>query len=218
MKATIGRGARRVVAGMVFSALVGGCGTTQPAASPAPSASGVSSGVATTAEPTESPAPTSSAAAAACASADLVITAVDSGGGLGTVGGWLRFQNVGSEPCTLTGWPQVVGVTAGGARTTAGHAIALLDSPVLSSTPVVAIAPGESAVASYAGGDNPTGSASSCPPPYHTLQVTAPGTTRPVSVSAYNVWLGQDLPSCVGIEVTPVVAGSLVPSFSTLAP
>lgn len=218
MKATIGRGAGRVVAGMLFSALVGGCGTTQPAASPAPSASSISSAVATTAEPTESPTPTASVAAAACASADLVITALDSGGGLGTVGGWLRFQNVGSEPCTLTGWPQVVGVTAGGARTTAGHAIALLDSPVLSSTPVVVIAPGESAFAAYAGGDNPTGSASSCPPPYHTLDVTAPGTTKSVSVSAYNAWLGQDLPSCVGIEVTPVMGASLMPSLSTLAP
>ncbi len=211
MKATIGRGARRVVAGMLFSALVGGCGTTQPVTSPAPSASSVSPAVATTAEPTESPTPTASAAAAACASADLAITALNAGGGVGTVGGWLRFQNVGTEPCTLTGWPQVVGVTAGGARTTAGQAMALLDSPVISGTPVVAIAPGESAFAVYAGGDNPTGSAGSCPPPYHTLQVTAPGTTKSVSVSAYNAWLGQDLPSCVGIEVTPVMGASLMP-------
>lgn len=78
--------------------------------------------------------------------------------------------------------------------------------------------PGDSAVAAYAGGDTPVGSASSCPPSYHTLEVTAPGTTTAVVLLGYNPWLGQDLPSCVGIEVTPVISMRKVPSLESLRP
>ena len=150
--------------------------------------------------------------------ADLAISAVDSFAGLGAVGGYLRFENVGTEPCVLTGWPVLVGVTAGGSRTTATHSTAILDYPPDAGMPIVVIAPGGSAFAGFQGGDNPTGDARTCPPSYRTLEVGAPGTTKTVSISAYNAWLGQDLTSCSGIEVTPVIAQDLVPSLSSLRP
>ena len=176
--------------------------------------------------PTLIPSPVSSAAvpsgtpAPGCTAGDLSISAVNSGGGLGTVGGSLRFQNVGKSPCTLSGYPQVAGITASGVRTTARRSSSpsLLDYPQISGTPVVTLEPGESAVAAYAAGDNPIGTADSCPPPYHTLEVEAPGTEATVLLPAFNAWLGLDLPSCSGIEVTPVIAAALVPSLSSFGP
>ena len=150
--------------------------------------------------------------------ADLAISAVDSFAGLGAVGGYLRFENVGTEPCVLTGWPVLVGVTAGGSRTTATHSTAVVDYPPAAGMPIVVIAPGGSAFAGFQGGDNPTGDARTCPPSYRTLEVGAPGTAKTVSISAYNAWLGQDLTACSGIEVTPVIAQSFVPSLSSLRP
>jgi hypothetical protein len=184
---------------------------------PSVSASSSSSTVAyVSASPTA--APPSTAAAGACTSGDFAISAVDSFAGLGAVGGYLRFENVGTESCVLTGWPNLVGVTVGGSRAIATHSTAILDYPPDAGMPDVIIAPGESAFAGFQGGDNPTGDARTCPPSYRTLEVSAPGTTKTVSISAYNAWLGQDLTSCSGIEVTPVIAQDLVPSLSSLRP
>lgn len=237
MKTLVGKRGRAVAGGVLVAALMAACSGTQPATSAPTATLSSSPGSATVEQPTPSvsplpsiavsesaPAPTSSVApapsgaTAACASADLSVTAVNSGGGLGTIGGSLRFQNVGSVPCALSGWPEMVGVTEAGASSIATHTDAVLDYPTIVGTPTVILPPGASAFAAYAGGDTPTGTSNSCPPPYHTLEVTAPGTTRAVAIPAYNAWFGQDLPSCVGIEVTPVVAATLVPSLASLRP
>lgn len=155
--------------------------------------------------------PTSREPATACTSAQVTVSAVDSGGGLGTVGGWLRFLNASRAPCSLRGWPTLVGVTATGATTAARHEDALLTFPDIDGMPTVTLDPGDAAFAAYAGGDTPAGSAATCPPSYRTLRVAPPGATRSVSVSAHNAWLGDDLPACVGIAVTFVVPASTVP-------
>lgn len=109
-------------------------------------------------------------------------------------------------------------MTAAGATTVARHANALLSFPAIPGVPTVTLDPGASAFAAYAGGDNPGGSSTSCPPSYRTLRVTPPGSTRSVSLSAWNAWFGHDLPVCVGIEVTMVVPAASVPELLPLRP
>lgn len=162
----------------------------------------------------------SPATGSSCAGANLLVQMVHSGGGLGTVGGSLQFTNRGSTPCVLAGYPTVVGVTAAGARTIARHASSpsILDYPPVDGTPLVSIAPGQAAFAAFAGSDIAPTPPASCPPPYHTLDVTAPGTTKSFSVPAYIAWLGQDLPACSGIEVMPLGGAQLVPWLTSPAP
>jgi hypothetical protein len=74
--------------------------------------------------------------------------------------------------------------------------------------------PGDSAFAEYVGSDTPTGTATTCPS-YRTLRVTAPGTNRAVTLSAWNAWLDANLPACVGIEVTEVVSLASVSQLAT---
>ncbi len=190
-----------------------------PAPSARPAASSPTS-QGSVAGPTPTANPTSPGSVPPCSATDLSIGTTNSSAAAGTVGGTLRFQDIGTAPCTLSGYPKVVGITADGERTPAQHSSSpsLLDYPPIRGTPVVTLKPGDSAVAAYAGGDTPVGSASSCPPSYHTLEVTAPGTTTAVVLLGYNPWLGQDLPSCVGIEVTPVISMRKVPSLESLRP
>ncbi|MGE5156226.1 MAG: DUF4232 domain-containing protein [Betaproteobacteria bacterium] len=178
----------------------------------------ISSDLRTSPAPTESPM-SASTAVPACASTQLAITAVDSGGGLGTVGGWLRFLNASDATCSLHGWPSLIGVTASGTTTVATqNQSGLLTFPAITGVPTVTLNPGEAAFAAYAGGDNPVGSATTCPPAYHTLQVTPPGATQAVSVSAWNYWLNAYTPACVGLEVTMVIPASTVPELEPLRP
>lgn len=196
--------------------------TSTPAASATLSApaSSVAPATPVASAPSGSPYPSASplAVAAPCTSAQVQASAVDSSAGLGTVGGWLRFLNASSEPCSLHGWPVLVGVTAAGATTVARQANALLTFPLITGVPTATLNPGDSAFAAYAGGDTPTGSTNTCPPSYRTLRVAPPGSTQPVSLSAWNAWFGHDLPACVGIEVTMVVPASSVSYLSPLRP
>ena len=163
-------------------------------------------------EPAGSSAPSGAPqAAAACATPQLQISTVNTGAAAGTVGGWLRFHNMATQARFLRGWPTVVGVTVSGATVQARYVDMLLDSPNVQGTPTVILEPGDDAFAAFAGGDNPVGSAMTCPPSFTTLRVTSPGATGFASVSAWNVGLGADLPDCAGLEVTMVVPRSLVP-------
>lgn len=191
---------------------------TLPTASPSPT----TPPVAHSASPMSSAVPPSASSPAGlatpCTSDQLQTSVVDTGGGLGTVEGWLRFINAGSVPCRLSGWPTLVGVTASGGATVARRSNVLLALPPDAGVPTVTLAPGDAALAAFAGGDNPVGSAAACPPSYLTLRVTPPGTSTAVSLSAWNYWLGADLPACVGIEVTMVVAASTEPDLQPYRP
>ncbi|MGO9178511.1 MAG: DUF4232 domain-containing protein [Candidatus Limnocylindrales bacterium] len=153
-----------------------------------------------------------------CTSSQLQTSVVDTGGGLGTVESWLRFVNTSAFACRLSGWPTLVGVTASGGTTVARRSNVLLGLSPEAGVPSVLLAPGDAAVAAFAGSDNPLGNAASCPPSYRTLHVTPPGTTQTLSLSAWNYWLGADLPACAGIEVTMVVPASTEPDLSPYRP
>jgi hypothetical protein len=167
-------------------------------------------------------APTRGSTGTACTTKELHISIVDSGAGLGTVGAWLRFANTSATTCTLHGWPTLVAVTAAGAETTArdtqGPGGAGIWFPGISGVPTVTLRPAEDTFAAYSGGDNPVGSASTCPAPYHILRVAPPGSDTFVSLSAYNAAYGQDQPACVGIAVSQIVPASAVTELLPLHP
>jgi Protein of unknown function (DUF4232) len=106
------------------AALLAGCGTTTPAASPSTPASpsaAPSTSPSVTATPTPSPTPTptpspSTVNTAACTTSALHV-AVPSGGGNAAAGSAfypIQFSNTSSSPCTLYGYPGVSFVGAVG--------------------------------------------------------------------------------------------------------
>jgi hypothetical protein len=149
-----------------------------------------------------------------CTSNQLQTSVVDTGGGLGSVEGWLRFVDTSAFACHLSGWPTLVGVTASGGTTVARRSNALLAPPPEAVVPTVLLAPGDAAVAAFSGSDNPVGNAASCPPSYRTLRVTPPDSGQAISLSVWNYWLGADLPACAGIEVTMVVPATTEPDLT----
>ena len=161
--------------------------------------------------PAEAASPSPALTAPRCTTGQLRVSIVDSGAAAGTVGGWLRFVNAGSDACAMRGWPTLVGVNASGAQTRAREVPAVLGSPTLQQAPNVVLEPGQDAFAAFAGGDNPAGAANTCPPSYATLRVTAPGASGSTTLSAWGPGMGSDLPACSGIEVSAVVPRSLAP-------
>lgn len=95
--------------------------------------------------------------------------------------------------------------------TTSRQTNSLLTFPDITIAPTVTLDPRAVAYAAFAGGDNPGLPTSTCPPPFRSLQVTPPGNTEPVSLSAWNPGDNQYLPNCAGIEVTMVVPASDLP-------
>ncbi len=141
-----------------------------------------------------------------CTARQLATSVVDTGDRTGLVEGWLRLVNTGVASCEISGWPTLVGITASGATTVARQSNELLDLPPDTVLPPVPLAPGGAAVAGFAGSAAPTGVAQTCPPPYHILRVTLPGTTGSVTLPGFNHWLNADLPACGGLEVTQVIS------------
>lgn len=143
------------------------------------------------------------AALPACRSAQLTITSGTPGAALGHSGETLYFENRSTTSCDLEGYPGVAGLDAFGnevtqaRRSPSGYIGGLVPGHV--TPPVVLMSPGQTASAIVEGGDNPTGTSTSCPVLYG-LVVTAPNTHRSVKLK----YAPGD---CSGIEIHPVVPG-----------
>jgi hypothetical protein len=141
------------------------------------------------------------------------VSVTNTGGGaaLGHEDQILLFTNTSSTACTLTGYPGVAGLDAGGAqrvqaRRIVGDYLGGL-SPDTTTLPHVSLAPGRSASAVVEGTDNPPG-AQPCPY-YPFLLVTPPNLTKQVQVQVFGLGTRPPgLPGCTAIEVHPVVAGT----------
>jgi hypothetical protein len=137
----------------------------------------------------------------ACLFSQLTVTSGSPHAGLGHVGVVLLFKNVGSETCTLFGYPGVAGLNAQGVqitqavRTQNGY----LGGAGQSVSDVILV-PVKTASAIVEGTDVPTGNATTCPT-YASLLVTPPNTTQSVKIDV-------SLPGCSGLQVHPVVPGS----------
>lgn len=164
--------------------------------------------------PSPVPSPSPSAAArpvAVCAASQLGISLVDSGVATGHVGGVIGFINQGKAPCTLTGWPSLIAVTASGRTAVASHVLqTFFGPPSIPAPPVVTLRPGHRAEAALEGIDLPLQS-KRCPPSYHSLRVTPPGGAHASVISAWLPGYGRYLPACATLSVSPVVRPSLLP-------
>jgi hypothetical protein len=138
-----------------------------------------------------------------CTKDDLRLSATNSGGGLGAVGAYLRFQNVGDASCALSGWPTLSGVRDDGTVVPATKSDAVLTFPAVTGHEIVVLTPNASAIAAFASGDTPSGT-KPCGE-YVKLDVAAPGIAALQSVGTFNAWYGRRLPACGPLEVTAVV-------------
>lgn len=154
--------------------------------------------------------PTSAAGSAPpCTNAQIAVSDISGGAGLGHVDQLLVFTNISHTACTLTGYPGVAGLSSIGqdevqaARTLGGYMGGLLPGDI--ALPVVSLAPGESASAIVESTDNPIGSQSCLH--FQALLVTPPNLTDQTRVGIADAGM-QGFPDCSGLQVHPVVAGS----------
>jgi Protein of unknown function (DUF4232) len=153
-----------------------------------------------------------------CRTSDLAISVTNTGAAAGNVGGYLLFENTTAVACTLQGAPTLTAKTLAGAATRARVAVVVgTPFPSLTQPPLVILEPDDKAFAAYGGSDNSGSDSATCPPPYHTFQVTPPGNTIGAALPAFNSWLGQDQPSCVGIDVTVIAPASEVEQYTDLS-
>ena len=113
------------------------------------------------------------------------------------------FTNTSTMPCLLSGYPIVAGLDKAGRQITQAQQVnaIYLGGATNGVAGDVHLAADADASSLVGGVDQPIGGAASCPPDYAGLLVTPPGTTR-------STHLDVDFPSCAGLEVTPIVAGS----------
>jgi hypothetical protein len=105
------------------------------------------------------------------------------------------------------GWPQLVGVTASGATTSAVQVHSTQFGPFNGGTvSAVHVDAGATAAVAFIVGAN------NCTETYQTLQVTPPGNTQSVVVSAWLPQVKTYLPACAPIDVSPLVVASSLPN------
>jgi hypothetical protein len=159
-----------------------------------------------------------SPSAAACVTSELKISLTNTGALAGQAGGYLKFTNDGGTPCRMSGWPVVTGLTASGQATRLRH----LPSSMFGAwrytapPPVVTLQPGDSAYAIVAADDKPAGGSSNCPAPYVRLQVSPPGDSGHVTISAWLPGAVSYLPACASADGSPTTGTSTITTLSSL--
>lgn len=134
------------------------------------------------------------------------------GAAAGTVSLYVMFFNETGSTCYLTGWPSVRARDAAGRWTTAKRVSAADTIAGGYAHARVVLHPDQHADAVILAGDNPAAAATSCPPSYRWLQVSAPGSPAAMKL---NAWLPADatyLPACAGLHVSNVVPASALPN------
>ena len=153
---------------------------------------------------------TRSGAVDGCRASQLTVKLGHSEAAGGTAGANIEFVNRSTHICVVHGWPKLKAETATGssalardfpAADFAGFASGGIGGRV--GVPRVVIGPGRRADAIFAAADGP--GSRPCGQPYRTLRVTPPGTTQSVALSAWIPYLGQFLPSCSQIRLSPAL-------------
>ncbi len=188
---------------------------SHPSSSPASSSVPPTTHPVTTVPSTSTPSTPASTLAPApaprCLTGQLRIQPGRSGAAAGSIGQAILFTNVDGTTCSLSGYPGVAALDAGGnqvvqARRSLNGMLGGVD--VGTAAPDVDLGPGQVASAEIEGGDNPTLPATSCPV-YPAFLVTPPDDTHSVRISAGVA--GANSPGfqgCGTISVNPVVPGS----------
>ncbi len=165
-----------------------------------------------------SPEAASSASIGACVTAQLKISMIDTSALAGQAGGYLKFTNDGHALCRMSGWPAVIGLTATGKATRLRRLPSTMFGAwhYTSPLPVVTLQPGESAYAVVASDDQPAGGNTRCPAPYLLLQVSPPGDSGNVTLSAWLPGAGSYLPACTSANGSPTAGTSTITTLSSL--
>ena len=162
--------------------------------------------------------PGSPSAAGACVTSELKISLTATGALAGQAGGYLKFTNDSGTPCRMSGWPVVTGLTAAGQATR----LRRMQSSMFGAwhytapPPVVTLRPGNSAYAIVAADDKPAGGNSHCPTPYMRLQVSPPGDSENVTISAWLPGAVSYLPACTSADGLPTAGTSTITTLSSL--
>lgn len=138
----------------------------------------------------------------ACTGQHLQVSIARSSAAAGQVSATLDFKNVSDLPCSLEGWPSVVGEQTSGTRVVAMNS----DNPPIgvaqsAPSPVLLPANGGVAEAQVEGSDLPPGGVGECPT-FEYLLVAAPGTRTTSQIPAFLAGMGANMPDCAGIGVT----------------
>ena len=155
---------------------------------------GAASGEALTVVPDASP-------AAACVADQLRVSLGQRQQAMNQPAQVIVFTNTSTTPCLLSGYPSVAGLDSAGHQITQAQQVNEIYMGGAGIAADVQLAVDADASLLVGGVDQPIGGAASCPVDYAGLLVTPPGTTR-------STHLHVDFPSCGGLEVTPLVAGS----------
>ena len=123
-----------------------------------------------------------------------------------------------ASPCHLTGWPAVTGLSAAGTATPLRHAQSTMFGAwhYVAPPPVVTLQPGNSAYAVVAADDQPARANTRCPAPYVRLQVSPPGDSQSVTISAWLPGAGSFLPACTSADGSPTAETSAITTLSSL--
>lgn len=157
------------------------------------------------------------AAIAPCSPTQLSISLPRRFAGTGHLNGDLRFTNTTSDRCRMSGWPTVIAVEPNGKAIRATRIPHLADAWALnwpSSRPYrpVVLGRGRSADVEIDGGDNPLGTATTCPSA-RWFKVIPPGGRRPTTLSSV-WWSNGNQPVyyslCAGIAVTSFFPASFL--------
>lgn len=159
-----------------------------------------------------------SPSAAACVTSELKISLTNTGALAGQAGGYLKFTNDSGTQCRMSGWPVVIGLTAGGQATRLGRMQSSMFGAwhYTSPPPVITLQPGNSAYAIVAADDKPAGNSSRCPAPYARLRVSPPGDSGTVTISAWLPGAVSYLPACTSADGSPTAGTSTITTLSSL--
>jgi Protein of unknown function (DUF4232) len=205
------RGRRTVTFGLLGAAA---CGLAMTACGSQNAPSAVSS-TSTQGSPS---AGSSSAGADACGVSQLKISLSDTSALAGQAGGYIKFTNHSDTTCRMSGWPVVIGLTAANQATR----LRQLQSSMFGAwhytapPPVVTLRPGDSAYAIVAADDKPAGSSAHCPAPYVRLEVSPPGESAHMTISAWLPGAASYLPACTSADGSPTAGTSTITTLSSL--
>jgi len=160
----------------------------------------------------------SSASTGACVTSQLKISIIDTGALAGQAGGYLKFTNDSRTPCRMSGWPVVIALTAAGRASRLRNLQSTMFGAwhYTSPPPRITLRPGDSAYAVVAADDQPAGVSSRCPAPYVRLQVSPPGDSGNVTISAWLPGAGSYLPACTSADGSPTAGTSTITTLSSL--
>ena len=150
--------------------------------------------MATTPPTTAAATTTTTAKLTNCTTKQLAITIGQSQGAAGHVYLPILFQNSGTTPCTLGGFPGVAATQSNGQQ-------AVQASRTTATPRTIIVAAMGYGSALLTGVDVPSGAETSCPT-YPGLLVTPPNDTQSQALTA-------QVPGCAGLTIGPIVAGTV---------